>query len=91
METVRLPVTVEINILDGVVNVIAEYNPIQDIWVFISNATLIVDSIPFEQGAAGAVYPDDVDFYIDSNGNLIVEAVNPQQFSIDNNGNLIQV
>lgn len=59
---------------------------------FISESVQVVNTIPFIEGELGISmnnYPNEIDFEIDQDGNLIVIAEDAEKYSIDENGDLI--
>ena len=60
-----------------------------DTYLFIAEENGNINGVNYMQGEEVAVISqNDVDFFIDINGNLVVNAPDPQNYTIDSMGNL---
>lgn len=61
-----------------------------DVYLFIADSNQSVNGVSFLQGYEGVVNNNfDGDFYLDGNGNLIVDSPFADDLEIDSNGDLI--
>ena len=91
----QLKITKYISIVNNSISILLEYTPENTSpSVFIVGLDTTIEGIAFNQGDAGVTWFDNTElianFVIDSNGNLILDHPNANQFSIDANGYLIR-
>lgn len=79
--------------VSGVASILTEYAPSAEfIRMFIHDPPTVVGGVSFKQGELEFSKKgfEDVNFFINNRGELVVNANNPQQFSIDADGYLIR-
>jgi len=92
IENKLIPTSTVVSSLNGDVSVFTFFtNALDSIVAFISNLKTTIGGVSFKESELGVIQSgyEDVKFFIDNKGNLIVQSNSDKNFSINANGELI--